>query len=531
MGLNDWLPSRSQLQRALKRGMRTGGSLWTELDALDDYSISSRADAAALCKTLAHLISIDTSLDDPPELQPVIRMFLKIQGADCAAYTVLVQRGCDLLLKFVHDALDQPSLRDGEDVLSALEVLALFRADDGTEAVIRAAKLPLEPDSPGWSDVFQYYTMNHAGCPMLFRELGESLPDDLLGVALLECANTAKRSGEQAPHPFDSTAGVARLERYLRGRDEDYICWGSCAVLALPYIHGPERDALLSLAFDHSDFNVQLAAAQAAAEMGRKSGVEWLIRACLDPCQHELAKEHLKTLGQEDAIPTGTNDVDFQVRAKFADWLSDPRELNRLPDEVEIVDHRVLAWPPERQPISQWLVRYRVKGGYPNIPPTGIGLVGSMTFCFFLYDFEQRSPEDCYALHCYNELWNQKRIKPSSIERNSRHYKQVVGRCRKHGVSKVSQVKVFRISPELKYPQKSVVVAEGMREGQPGSFVFDGPRSRWYPESDMPDEEAHPPKGAIHIGRVLLGFPDEPDRRKFLKPASSPPPPPRHEDA
>ena len=55
-----------------------------------------------------------------------------------------------------------------------------------------------------------------------------------------------------------------------------------------------------------------------------------------------------------------------------------------------------------------------------------------------------------------------------------------------------------------------------MLGGQTGWLVLDGPRSRWYPESDMPPEVTTYTVLLLHVGQVLLGFSDEPDRRQYL---------------
>src|SRR5262245_23143292 len=82
------------------------------------------------------------------------------------------------------------------------------------------------------------------------------------------------------------------------------------------------------------------------------------------------------------------------------------------PDELKIIDRRELAWPPsgERKPF--WLIQYLARRDPPDTPlyddDVGIGLVGSMTWCFFAYNLDERPPQDAYAIHCYWEMQHAK---------------------------------------------------------------------------------------------------------------------------
>src|SRR5205085_6174999 len=82
----------------------------------------------------------------------------------------------------------------------------------------------------------------------------------------------------------------------------------------------------------------------------------------------------------------------------------------------EIVDKRTLAWPPERELKPFWLIRYslRDKSGFGE-DKLDCGVIGSMTFCFFSYEFAQRPPEDCYAIHCCWEMECQKLIEEMDV--------------------------------------------------------------------------------------------------------------------
>jgi hypothetical protein len=72
-----------------------------------------------------------------------------------------------------------------------------------------------------------------------------------------------------------------------------------------------------------------------------------------------------------------------------------PNEPGRPPDELEIVDQRELAWPPELERKPSWLIKYRLRDqtGLEH-DDVGVGLVGSVTSCLFGDRLEQRPAKD-----------------------------------------------------------------------------------------------------------------------------------------
>ena len=85
--------------------------------------------------------------------------------------------------------------------------------------------------------------------------------------------------------------------------------------------------------------------------------------------------------------------------------------------------------------------------------------------------------------------------------------------------------RVAELSPKLKVPARFVALASASQDGQDGWVVLDGPRSEWYPKAEQPEETDESVVLMIHVGRQLLGFQDQPDRKKYLvtdKPNRSP---------
>lgn len=523
MALRDWFSRKTRLQLALERGSQPGADLAHELRALDDYSVSSRKDAEAICDALRQLVNTNGAIESGAGFRALVRLFQRLESGDCHAFPVLAEHGVPLVARVVTAALRNPSLLDADEVLFALKILAMYGTEEGTDVVLQAARAPLRPDSYMWSVIVRPYSPTHPESERLFRELSDPLPGEFLAVALMDAANTAKLEGADFPHPFDSPAGIRQLERWLSDDVEEHFSYAVSATAALPFISASERDSLLSLAFDHPSPDVQLEAAWAAASLGREAGIRALGRACLDVNLADRARRYLNDLGRTDAIPPEAEDASFQAQADFAQWLAHPNELGRPPDELEIVDHRELNWPPSREPKSLWLIRYRMKDTNGLEPDqVDVGLVGSVTFCLFGYKLDQRPPEDCYAIHCYWELTCHELIAEIDVPDNSREYDQMLSQCRVDGLDSARISVVVELAPELKYPQNIVALAKATRFGEPGWIVLDGSRSRWYAASEMPAESSDNLVLMVHVGRVLLGFDEEPDRRGYLQPAAAP---------
>jgi hypothetical protein len=162
------------------------------------------------------------------------------------------------------------------------------------------------------------------------------------------------------------------------------------------------------------------------------------------------------------------------------------------------------------------LIRYRL------LDRTGLGeddedcgLVGSMTWCFFSYKMNQRPPEDAYAIHCCWEMENAKLIDEAEVA-DPAEYVGMLGQWKGDPLADATITRVVELSPELKYPTRLVALATAKLNEQDGWVVLEGPRSTWYPKGEQPAESHESLVWKIHIGRQLLGFGDQPDRKKYL---------------
>ncbi|MBN2384558.1 HEAT repeat domain-containing protein [bacterium] len=506
----------SPLTKAISRGMNEGGDLSNELNKLGAYTLRSRGDAKAICRALEQLP--DNLHDDElntERYRALTGLFQDVESAEVPAFEVMHSQGIPALIRVYDKLIENPSEECMNTLLFALKVLAMYGSPEGTDRIIEAARKPLGPEEYMWSVILSIFDEKHPHTGRLFTELSNPIPPGFIAVSLLDAANTAAIAGNTLKHPFDSPEGWARLEQWLTVKDPEQFSYAHSATAALPFINSKEQSRLLAIASNHPDPSVRMESAWAAAKVGNETGIRNLIAFSLEPNHSATACQYLEELGRTDAIPAEAREPDFAAKAEFAHWLSHPNELGRPPDKLEIVDKRTLKWPPEYQKKDLWLIKYTV---YDD---TGLeeddvemGLVGSTTFCFFSYNLTQRPPEDGYAIHCCWELEGEGLIKEKDIE-SPEVYLPMLEQW--HGDELLSPeiVHIVEISPQLRYPQNLVAVAAATLNGNSGWVVLDGDRSSWYGKDELPDTLTGT-IAKVHIGRQLLGFYDNPDRKKYL---------------
>jgi hypothetical protein len=510
---------RSRLKKAIERGLMNG-KLREELRELGELTLKSRRDAEDVCWGLQKLNCNSSQLGQ--QTYALACLFQEVDGRDSDAFELLREHGVPELLRLFDEISTGTSENETDALMFILKILGLYGTVAGTLKIIEAARLPLKPEGYIWNVVLRNFTEGHPEKELLYNSLRNPLPCGFIAVSLLDAANAVLIEGDSMSHPFDSAEGEQRLRDWLSSPDEDHFSYAHSATAALPFISNPERERLLEVAMNHPDTGVQMEAAWVAAKIGRVEGIQRLVNYCRDFRTAQRAKQYLSELGREDAVPPETNDPGFAALAEFARWLSHPNELGRVPDELEIVDHRELRWPPERESKPFWLIKYRVRDA------TGLeddqvecGLVGSVTFCLFSYELAQRPPEDAYAVHCVWELEQKGLIEEADVQDDSGEYENLLTQWSGSPPDKSQMRFVAEISPELGYPQRLVGLASAFVNNQQGWIVLDGNRSEWYPQSEQPANANERVVLKIHIGRQLLGFTDGPERKKFLRPTKA----------
>ena len=508
---------KSALEDVLLRGDDPKVDLAHLLHELRDTPVKTKEEAEAICNLLKRLPAGPATGEKPAtsRLHAMTALFQEVETK--AAFGILAEKGVPELCRIFDQLADTKDEETVDDVLFLLEVLAMYRTEAGTDRVIRAAKKPMKPEAYMWSVILSQYKDDHPQAKRLLKELGNPLPKGFLAVALLDCATDLAMDGAKIEHPFDSAEGVKRLQAWLTSRDEDEYSYAQSAAATIPFIHGPGRNRLLATALDHPAVNVQMEGAWASAKLGSEAGVKVLIRFCLDPSHSEKARQYLTELGRKESIPREALAPDFRAKAEFANWLAHPSELGRAPDELQIVDHRELPWPPGGKRKSLWLIKYRVKDttGLAE-DDIGCGLVGSVTFCLFSYKIAERPAEDAYAIHCCWEMEAKELIRDVELKQGDTIHEAMLKQWRGEPLEGPEIVYAVELSSKLKYPQRVVALATATLKGTSGWVVLDGERSTWYPKHDMPEGAYAKTVLMVHVGRRLLGFEGRPDRQKYL---------------
>ena len=510
--------SKSALARAIRSGLAPGGSLEDELAELGEVSVHAAADARAVVEGLEAAVAAGRGED----VYELAVLFQQVEDPLAPAFGVLQRDGVPVLIE-AYEGLKRAGTEGLDAALFVLKILAMFGTAEGATCVIAAAREPLAPESIMWSVILGSVGADHPEASRIFESLANPLPEGFLGVALLDAANAALLENLAARHPFDSELGHERLAAYLADPDPDHYSYARSATGALPYLAESARGPLLGAALAHPDGDVQLEAAWAAARAGAPEGKLALALACRDVNRSLRARELLEELGFADAVPAEAHTPEFHARAELAAWLAHPNELGRAPDSVEVVDHRVLAWPPSSELRPMWLLRYRVADttGLAD-DDVGVGCVGSVTFCLFGSQVEDRPPEDAYALYAYWEMAQAELIDESEVDAADPVPPELFEDWSGPALESPAMVARVRLAPGLGLPAKIVAQVRAIKDKEPGWVVFDGPRTRWYPATDFPDQLLEASVLSIHVGRQLLGFPLEADRTRPKKPVPQP---------
>lgn len=397
---------QSKLQQALARGLQPDGDLVEELNELSDYPITTAGDARAVCEALTALYAAGKADEEEFHVSsPLHALTALFQQVDsCEAFEVLAAEGLPELVRTFDEKFSDPG-EEADDLLFILKVFAIYDQPEGIERIVAAAREPLQPDSYLWSVIFAALDEESPHHDRLIDGLRDPLPEGFIAVAFLDYVNGRAIESKLADHPFDTSQGKARLQGWLASADEEEASYARSATVSLPFVSNPERDQLLALAMDHREPEIQMEAAWASARLGSEGGVTMLARLAADANYSSVACEYLRELGRQDAIPREAQQPDFMAQAEMCQWLAHPQEFGSPPDAIELVDHRVLFWPPtdDRRPVWLWKYRYQ-PWEEDEEEQVGIGMVGSVTFALFGESTADLSAEDVYALHCCWEL-------------------------------------------------------------------------------------------------------------------------------
>ena len=395
----------SDLIEAIRAGLRPGGDLVRELCSLQDDTVSTAEEAIVVCQTIDELLGRAFHHHDDracTALPLLIGLFQSVVSEE--AIKVLQELGLPPLYAAFDHALSCSRL-EADDLLLVLKIFALYSTREGVERIVRAGRLGIATNRMMWSVILEQFEAAHPQATYLIEELRTPLPTGSLGIAYLEFANRLAVAEVIVDHPFDTDDGCDQLVLWLRSVDCPQSSRAAHAVAAsLQFLNKARSRDVLALALDHQCPTVQIEAAAATVRLGNLSGRKMLVRWCRDARFMRAARKQLEALGRSAEIPDECGQSDFLATAEMCQWLSNPYEYGRPPDQIELMDSRVLYWPPTNDLRQVWLFAYAYESETEHDEDSGVGMVGSVT-CALVGETTAKLPaSDVYALHCCWEL-------------------------------------------------------------------------------------------------------------------------------
>lgn len=397
--------SGSPLSRALNRAAM-GASLADELDGLDEPRITTETEARALCR-LASRFPLGTAEAGEEkrrrgrsDLHHLVGLFQDVDDEGCI--DILRSEGIPELIRVFERREELPEC-ERHALLFLLKVLALYGDESGLRTIAQALASGFEADHYLWSVILSVLGPEHPDAPTFFA-LVDMPPESFARVAYLDLANSLAREGLVPRHPFDGTEGQRLLLSYLESENRDEHSYAQSAAAALPFIGTTRREPLMEAAKAHPAEEVRMEAAWAAARLGNRWGVDFLVARTTRPQTAAVASRYLEEVGAASSIPDAAREPDFLALAEMSEWLSYPTEFGRPPDRLSIALERELYWPPTDDRRTLWVVRYEYDATDEGPADAGYGLVGSTTFALFDECSADLDPEDVLGLHCCWEL-------------------------------------------------------------------------------------------------------------------------------
>jgi len=393
------------LHRALHDWTTKGGNLSDALLPLEGTSVKTTTEAEAVVAALVKLRTEPKRMAEARVTSPLFELtalFQRVDGKE--AYEVLRKRGLTELRPWVRYALDdmKVAVQLADDGPFILKILAFYGEADDMKLLAEAVR-KLSGVDERWSVIFGSLDPESPHTLTLIDALREPLPPGACRVAYLDLANNTAIAGGLRRHPFDTPDGRDQLAAWLADPNRHHYAYAKSAAAALAFIDEAARTKLLPTADAHPDGFVRLEGAWARAHSGDEAGIAALAKLALDPRYGQAAREYLVELGRADAVPKGVEDKDFQTLATFSAWISQPHEVGRVPDKLELLDSRELFWPPTGDRRRLWLVKYAFEKLPDQDAQGGVGMVGTAPFA--LFDATDRlPPEDLYGLYCCWEL-------------------------------------------------------------------------------------------------------------------------------
>ena len=532
--------------------------------------ITEAEHAEVLCEAVEKMAQRKVGAPRVPiaDFQAIVRQYHRVINRKLPAYQVLRQRGMASLVKlYDQQLLRSDSLESDLALLEALLVFAKFGSREGERRILDA--LYGEPGcelkswelkSADWSMILRTMFIPPVASEEFFNELRANPPSRMLAFELLEVANgDFYRSGDPTIHPFNSPWGAEFLSYWLNGlcsatpdpnvvaelrESESSLNCGDLMrplVGTLRYVSPEIREQLLPVAMRHPDPEIQITAAAIAARFGKEAGWKLLQHYALDPQYGEEAFYWFRLLRREDLLPPAARNSEFRLKASCVTYSGMRSSLmsngygDRFPDQIKVLDQRKLDWPlvagPKMVAIVGFVVwdKYGLGAEWTELKVAYEGLSSLEEWAWVWDDSDSSRPfEDAYAIACCDSLRRYPDYTPrltnqlppgidyqdiDSPSVRAKLLKQWRGQASDPSESLAS----FQVDPAFELPVRQYVAVEGKMDGVEGWAVLAGDEVAWYPKDEQPWFTDELTILKLHVGRLLLGFEDQPDRKAWLE--------------
>lgn len=372
---------------------------------LERAGLQNIAEAEAYCARLKdYAAGLSAGNENAAYLHPLVSLFQESRTPEVEQ--VLREQGLPVLPRLyalVRDHLPEQS----EDGLFILKMMVVFaESKDGSQWLLEAVRDNYGSESYVWGVIFEHLTSEHPWTKDVCDAVRQQPPEAFCGVCALDLANELAET-HGVPHPFETEAGLERLQEWLESDDPDEESYAESAIQACALLKHPQADTLLHEALEHDSETVQLAVAGILAQRGEAMAFDKLRELATFPPLSSRASLVLTDLKREDLIPEETRQPDFQALASICAWLSHEENFGEIPDEVELYAQKRIFWPPTNDEREFRFFRYNYVAdcqGDQGVDEVGVGVVGSETCSLVGHTHPGMPTEEILALHCCWEL-------------------------------------------------------------------------------------------------------------------------------
>jgi len=309
--------------------------------------------------------------------------------------------------------------------MDLVSMLVRYESLPGLKLVTQLVREEYRVFDPWWRAVFdttQARIIQNAGLYLILL-LDDFVPENMLGLAYLEMCNRVMQycnfmserhspieEAKELEFPYNSPAGRVKLAEYINETatdiPEDYCLYAANeAINAIAYVEEEHCLPLAHLAMQSKNVDIVLAGAIYGAQLNDGPSLEKLAELAADLNYAASAVECLQEQKRTDLIPKIAKEPSFIIRSRMVRLIYE--DGGKRPDEIEVIDHRKMVWPPLKKRTQVFALRfvYHAKeGGREEAVDYGIVHYGELTA--FPEETLKREPSiwEIYAMHCAYEM-------------------------------------------------------------------------------------------------------------------------------